>query len=134
MEIREYTGFNEAEITRLYSEVGWTAYTKDIKSLKRGFENSLLILASYERGELIGLIRAVGDGFTVLLIQDILVLPEKQRKGVGTALMKAMLEKYPDVRQIMLITDNTQKTAAFYRSLGFSELSEFGCLGFMKQR
>ena len=79
-----------------------------------------------------GIIRTVGDGYTVVFIQDLLVFPEHQRKGVGTALLKAILDRYSHVRQIQLATDNTSKTVGFYRSMGFRELSEIGCCGFMK--
>ena len=88
--------------------------------------------APYEDGELIGLIRAVGDGATVVFVQDLLVAPQKQRQGVGTALLKAVLDRYSNVRQLLLTTDNTPKTIAFYKSLGFSDLSTLGCCGFMR--
>lgn len=80
-----------------------------------------------ENDELLGIIRTVGDGFTIIFVQDILVFPRVQRKGIGTALLKAVLDRYPHVRQIELTTDNTPKTVAFYKSLGFSEFSEIGC-------
>ena len=133
MEIREYTEYKEDEIVRLYSEVGWTAYTNDLQALKQGFMNSLLVLAAYENDDLLGIIRAVGDGYTVVFIQDILVYPEKQRQGVGSALLKAVIDRYAHVRQIELTTDNTPKTVSFYRSMGFAEFSEIGCCGFMKR-
>lgn len=132
MEIREYTEYREEEILRLYTEVGWTAYTKDMSALEQGYKHSLLVLSAYENEELLGIVRAVGDGHTIVFVQDILVFPEKQRQGVGTALLKAVLNRYPDVRQIELVTDNTPKTVAFYKSLGFSELSEIGCCGFVR--
>lgn len=132
MEIKEYRSYKEAEIRRLYTEVGWTAYTENMSVLEQGYKNSLLVLAAYENDELLGIIRIVGDGFTIIFVQDILVFPREQRKGVGTALMKAVLDRYPDVRQIELATDNTSKTVAFYKSLGFTELSEMGCCGFMR--
>lgn len=132
MMIKEYSQFKEAEIRRLYSSVGWTAYTEDMDALCRGFINSLLTLAAYEDDELIGILRAVGDGETIVFIQDILVLPEKQRTGVGSALVSALLERFPRVRQIELMTDNTPATVAFYRALGFKELGEIGCCGFWK--
>ena len=132
MEIREYTDFRKDEILRLYSEVGWTAYTENIAVLEEGYKNSLLVLAAYEDNELLGIIRAVGDGCTIVFVQDILVFPGHQRRGVGTALLEAVLKRYPDVRQVELVTDNTPKTVAFYKSLGFSELSEIGCCGFMR--
>ncbi len=132
MEIREYKNYKEHEILNLYSSVGWTAYTDDPASLKVGFENSLLTLAAYEDDTLLGLIRTVGDGRTIVYIQDILVLPEYQRKGVGTALVDAVLERFREVRQTVLVTDNTPKTIAFYQSLGFVQMTKIGCCGFMK--
>ena len=132
MTIREYTEYNEEEIKSLYTEVGWKAYTDDLQALREGYENSLLILAAYDDDELLGIIRAVGDGATIVFVQDILVFPGRQRQGVGTALLKAVLERFTGVRQIELVTDNTPKTAAFYKSLGFNEFSEIGCLGFMR--
>lgn len=132
MEIKEYRKYNEEEILMLYAAVSWIAYTQDPKSLREGYGNSLLTLAAYENEELLGIIRVVGDGATIVFIQDILVFPEHQRKGVGSALLKAVLERYSHVRQVELATDNTPKTIAFYQAMGFREFSELGCCGFMK--
>ncbi len=134
MEIKEYTEFKADEILRLYTQVGWTAYTENMPALEQGYKNSLLVLAAYENEELLGIVRVVGDGATIILVQDILVYPQKQRQGIGTALLKAVLERYADVRQIQLVTDNTPKTVAFYQSLGFVELEKLGCCGFMRAR
>lgn len=132
MEVKEYTEYNEKEIVRLYTKVGWTAYTDNLPLLRRGFENSLLVLAAFEDNELIGIIRVVGDGVTIVFVQDILIVPEQQRKGVGSALLQEILDRYKNVRQIELATDNNPQTIAFYKSMGFSEFSELGCCGFMR--
>jgi GNAT superfamily N-acetyltransferase len=132
MEIKEYKDFKAAEVRRLYTEVGWTAYTENFPVLEQGYPTSLLVLAAYEGDELLGMIRVVGDGFTIVFVQDLLVFPKHQRKGVGTALLKAVLDRYPDVRQIELTTDHMPKTIAFYKAMGFSEFTEMGCCGFMK--
>ena len=132
MEIRAYTEYNEAEILDLYASVGWTAYTDDPMALRSGFANSLLTLAAYEEAALAGLIRVVGDGHTVIFVQDILVRPQFQRRGIGSALLQAVLNQYANVRQIELLTDDTPKTTTFYRSMGFQDLTEIGCRGFMK--
>ena len=92
----------------------------------------MLILAAYEGEQLLGIIRVVGDSHTIVFVQDILVYPKYQHRGVGSALLRAVLDKYDHVRQIQLTTDNTQKTIGFYKSLGFREMSEIGCCGFMK--
>lgn len=132
MEIREYTDYNEPEILALYDDVGWTAYTKTPQLLREAFINSMCVLAAYENDELMGVIRAVGDGCTIVFVQDILVFNKHQRKGVGSALLQAVLKRYSHVRQIELATDNTPETVAFYKSMGFKEMSELGCCGFMR--
>ena len=48
MEIRGYKTYNESEIMRLYSSVGWAADTDYPEVLRKGFENSMLTLAAYE--------------------------------------------------------------------------------------
>ena len=132
MRIREYTVYNEQEVLRLYSAVGWVAYTRDPDALKRGFSGSLLVLAAYEGEELVGILRAVGDGATIVFIQDIIVSPQWQRQGVGTALVRELIARFPGVRQIELAADDDPKLAAFYSSLGFGEFSSLGCRGFMR--
>ena len=132
MTICEYKQYIEQEILHLYASVGWTAYTDHPEQLRKGFENSMLTLTAYEDEQLLGIIRTVGDGHTIVFVQDILVFPEYQRKGVGSALLQAILDRYSHVRQIELATDNTPKTIAFYKSMGFREMSEIGCCGFMK--
>ena len=117
----------EAEVLRLYDSVGWTAYTCDPPCLRRAFENSLLVLAARDGGTLTGLIRIVGDGCTIVYIQDLLVLPEYQRRGIGTALLQAALREFPNVRQKVLLTDSTAENLAFYRSAGFEPVSSAGC-------
>ena len=92
----------------------------------------MLTLAAYEGDQLLGIIRTVGDGHTIVFVQDILVFPEHQRKGIGTALLQAILDRYSHVRQIELATDNTPKTITFYKSMGFREMFEIGCCGFMR--
>lgn len=118
MEIREYTTYREEEILPLYEAVGWTAYTDHPSVLARGFANSLLTLGAYEDEKLIGLVRTVGDGCTVVLVQDLLVFPSHQRQGVGTALLREVLNRFSQVRQIQLATDNTPKTLAFLQIPG----------------
>ena len=34
MEIKNYSAYNEKEILKVYSSVGWTAYTDDPQALK----------------------------------------------------------------------------------------------------
>lgn len=120
------------EIFPLYEAVGWTNYTSNPTMLKNALEHSLfLISARDEEGNLIGFLRAVGDGFSIVYIQDIIVLPEYQRQGIGTQLLRQTLEYYKEVYQMILTTDSELKTLAFYESNGFTALSKVGCTSFM---
>lgn len=132
MNIQAYTAWNEAEILSLYASVGWTAYTDHPDVLREGFRHSLLTLAAYEGDQLVGLIRVVGDGVTLVFVQDLLVSPAFQRRGVGSALMQAILERYQSVRQIELATDDLPETTAFYQTLGFQKMSDVGCCGMIR--
>ncbi len=68
----------------------------------------------------------------MVFIQDILVFPEYQRQGIGTRLLREVMDRYPDVYQMELMTDNTPKTVSFYRSLGFFKADDMGCCAFMR--
>ena len=120
------------EIFPLYEAVGWTNYTTNPTMLRNALEHSLfLISARDEEGKLIGFLRAVGDGYSIVYIQDIIVLPEYQRKGIGTQLLRQTLEHFKEVYQMILTTDSELKTIAFYESNGFTALSKYGCTSFM---
>jgi ribosomal protein S18 acetylase RimI-like enzyme len=80
---------------------------------------------------LVGLIRVVGDKATIIYIQDILVMKTYQRKGIGTNLIKYILNKYANVRQIVLLTDNQEKNKLFYQSLGFVETQIQNCQAYI---
>nr|WP_300863961.1 GNAT family N-acetyltransferase [uncultured Acetatifactor sp.] len=55
-----------------------------------------------------------------------------QKQGIGTRLLKAVMEKYESVYQMELLTDDTEKTVSFYRSAGFLSVEELGCKAFMR--
>ena len=132
MEIKHYDHFHLEEILHLYQSVGWTNYLKRADILEEAYANSLFVLAAYDGDSLLGIIRAIGDGLTIVFVQDIIVLPEYQRKGIGTKLLKTLMDKYKDVYQMELLTDNTEKTNAFYRSVGFTAADDMGCVAFIR--
>lgn len=111
--------FEEHQILALYSANQWTNYTNHKESLFAGIKQSLYTYAAYDGDTLVGLIRVVGDGQTILYIQDLLVLPNYQRQGIGSHLVTHILHRYKDVRQIVLTTDLTIEQQSFYESLGF---------------
>lgn len=130
--LKEYAVYKEAEILRLYTSVGWTNYTDNPEMLRNAYLNSLKIYGAYVDDKLIGIIRVVGDGYSVIFIQDLLVHPEFQRNGIGTLLLKRMLKEYENVYQMHLITEDSEKTISFYKSLGFTDNCDVNCKAFSK--
>ena len=120
------------DVLPIYEAVGWTNYTQNPEMLEAAFKNSLHVLAALnEEEKLVGVLRAVGDGASILFIQDILVLPAYQHQGIGTKLLQLSLEKYKNVYQIQLATDDSTKTVSFYESNGFTSLTSLNCVSFI---
>lgn len=119
-------------LTALYKSVGWTAYSDDSEIMEGILPGAHFYISAWSGEKLIGLIRTVGDGAYILYIQDILVYPGYQRSGIGSMLMKQTLKKAEKMKQIILTTDNTEKTKSFYRSLGFHTIEETGAVSFIK--
>lgn len=130
--IKEYENYDDQEVSSLYESVGWINYTNNPQMLKNAYENSLKIYAAYLNDKLVGIIRVVGDGFSVVYIQDLLVYPEYQRMGIGTALLQKVSEEYSNVYQLHLLTEDTEKTIQFYKSIGFVMDTDIGCRAFSK--
>lgn len=116
--------FSRDEVVALYRSVGWTAYTKDPDKLMRSLTGSHLVLTARDGdGPLIGLARTVSDDVTVCYVQDLLVHPEAQRRGVGRQLMRELQRRYAHCPFFLLSTDRADqpdaaKSHPFYRALG----------------
>ena len=117
------------DVLHLYQAVGWTNYTNQPQMLEQALSHSLVIYLALDDDAVVGLIRLVGDGFSSVFVQDLIVLPSYQRQGLGSALMKEALKDYKDAYQVQLVTEETEKNVGFYRSMGFEVLSTYDCIG-----
>ena len=117
------------DVLHLYQAVGWTNYTNQSQMLEQALSHSLVIYLALDGDVVVGLIRLVGDGFSSVFVQDLIVLPSYQRQGIGRTLVKEALGDYKDAYQAQLVTDQTEKNLGFYRSLGFETLSTYDCTG-----
>lgn len=124
VELREYTKYKENEMLELYQSVGWSNYYKNPEMLEQAYAHSLYTVAAYHKEKLVGIIRVVGDGASIIYIQDLLIFPDYQRKGIGRQLLEHVLKCYESVYQKVLITDDSKKTEAFYKAMGFSTVEE----------
>lgn len=123
---------NLDSVLNLYNDVSWSAYTSNPEQLENALKSSLKVWTAWEDDLLIGLARVVGDGCTIIYIQDILVLEAYQRRGLGSQFLEMILAEYQDVRQIILLTDDTEKTISFYEKNGFKQVEKQNGVAFMK--
>lgn len=112
------------ELVDLYSSVSWTAYTRDPALLHAAVARSLRVVCARQDGRLVGMARLVGDGLTIVYLQDILVAPSHQRHGLGRQLFHRVLEPFSGVRQKVVVTDDEPGQRAFYEALGFTEIRD----------
>jgi ribosomal protein S18 acetylase RimI-like enzyme len=115
----ETKNIDKQQLLSLYEDAGWAAYTAEPDKLVEAVQYSLYVLTAWNNNSLAGILRAVGDGKTIIYFQDIIVRSEFRRHKIGTELVKRALEKYVDVRQKVLITEDRDETRKFYESLGF---------------
>ena len=123
------TSISIDDVLHLYQAVGWTNYTNQPQMLEQALSHSLATYLARDGEKIVGLVRLVGDGFSSVFVQDLIVLPSYQRQGIGSDLMKEALADYKDAYQIQLATEQTEKNLGFYRSLGFETLSTYDCTG-----
>lgn len=80
-----------------------------------------------------GFIRCVGDGEHVILIQDLIISPAHQRKGIGTRLFKMTAEKYSKVRMFQVNTDlEDERDNRFYQKMGMKPIIEGNMISYFR--
>ena len=129
IKITKETSVSLDDVLHLYQAVGWINYTNQPQMLAQALTHSLAIYLARDGEEIVGLVRLIGDGFSSVFVQDLIVSPSYQRQGIGSTLMKQALADYKDAYQVQLATEQTEKNLGFYRSLGFETLSSFQCTG-----
>ena len=73
------------DYNRLRVAVGWKPYREAV--IEDSLPNSLYCLCALIDGQTVGMARIIGDDGMVYYIQDVIVLREYQRRGIGTHMM-----------------------------------------------
>ncbi len=133
IQYKENDRVEKEDLKQLYSSVGWIAYTNNLEVLDQAVNNSLAVITAWDNEKLVGLIRVVGDNYTIIYIQDILVHPDYQNKQIGTQLMNQMLQKYKTLRQKTLLTEDAPDVRHFYEKFGFSSCDKGSAVAFYKE-
>lgn len=109
----------------LFNTTGWNdMYRASAGDLQRSLTRSWHAVSAFEGRKLVGFGRLLSDGVLYAVVFDVIVAPERQRRGIGTGIMQRLLKRCEThgVRDILLFS--ARGTPEFYRRFGFAERSD----------
>ena len=112
------------EIADLYRAGGWWKEEYDPAALDSLIEGSFSFAVAVEKktGKAVGMGRVLSDGVSDGYIQDLVVLPEFRKSGVGKEIVSALVKQciQSGITWIALIAE--PDTEKFYLPLGFESM------------
>ena len=109
------------EYKKLCDAIGWKPVSNEATEI--GLRNSLFSVCVLYRKDVIGCGRVVGDGGLYFYLQDIIVLPEFQGRGIGKRIMNAVmnyLKSHADFNAFIGLMA-AKGASTFYEKYGFVE-------------
>lgn len=92
--------------------------------VERSIQHSLCF-GAYHGGQQVGFGRVVTDFAVFAYLADIFVVPEFQRRGIGKALVRAMMD-HPELQGLQLMLLRTRDAHGLYAQFGFEPVSRPG--------
>ncbi len=107
------------EYLQLRNKLGWSLYLEI--DAANALLHSLYCISIYDNESIIGMGRVVGDGKLCFYIQDIMVVPNAQRQGIGNIIMNHIMSyiKSVAVRGAYIGLMSKKGKEPFYEHFGF---------------
>lgn len=125
-EVRLVDNILQAEdFVRLRIETGFAEVP--VEHARKALQNGLINVSALYNGELVGMGRLVGDGAMYWYLQEIIILPQFQRKGIGTMIVNHLVD-YAKANSITGKFTTIGGVSAkgkepFYEKMGFEVIS-----------
>ncbi|MBD8839764.1 MULTISPECIES: GNAT family N-acetyltransferase [Paenibacillus] len=110
------------QLLTLYESLGWNSLNLSQHELERMCKQSWYAMYAYDQQRLVGMGRVISDGVITGIICGVGVLPDYQSQGIGTELMKRIVEhceKNKVIPQLMC----TEGLETYYAKLGFEKFT-----------
>lgn len=110
----------------LRESVGWRNFPQE--QAKLAIRNSLYTVVAEYEGRAVGMARLVGDGAINWYVQDVVVHPQHQRRGIGAGMMELLMEHiqnsgFPELRATVGLFAAKGKED-FYKKYGFAAMPD----------
>ncbi len=118
------SSWDEDEIADLYRAGGWWKEeyrVEEIRHLIRG-SFAFAVVVDEGTGRAIGMGRVLSDGVSDAYIQDLVVLPEFRKAGVGASLVTALVKRCHEKGLTWIALIAEPDSEEFYRPLGFARM------------
>lgn len=117
----KYNALDVDTYLSLRSQVQWKPLLRE--QATAALKSSLFIVTAYLEDACVGMGRLVGDGAVICYVQDLIVLPMAQGRGIGSQVLNALKEKAVELRmentEMMLCLMCAKGRELFYESHGF---------------
>ncbi|MBQ9765553.1 MAG: GNAT family N-acetyltransferase [Lachnospiraceae bacterium] len=96
----------------LRASVNWKKLSKE--QAQKALDNSLYIICAYDGDRPVGMGRIVGDGAVICYVQDLVICPDVQGKGIGGQILSRLKEYVNDTLKL----ENTEMMFALMCAKG----------------
>jgi GNAT superfamily N-acetyltransferase len=103
------------EVNAAYAWVEWPE--RESWRLEAVSRSCTWFAARDDDGALVGIARLLDDGGLHAALWDVIVRPDRQRQGIGTALVELALDRCRERRLVAIVS--TPAAVAFFGALGF---------------
>lgn len=111
---------------------GWpNPPTEEVHRRILGESYLALVAIDTDKNEIVGFVNAVSEGVLSAYLPLLEVLPAYRGRGIGTLLVKAMLEELQDLYMVDLCCD--QRLQSFYERLGMTRSCGMICRNYLAQ-
>jgi spermidine synthase len=124
IEIRIVQDADPLDIMALYKDAGWwkQSYDNDTSFLDTLVQGSACFAAAFDQNTMVGMGRALSDGMRDAYIQDMVVLKQYQRKGIGRRIVRALVDRLKEKGVDWIGLISTPGNQDFYKGMGFKPM------------
>ncbi|MPN28533.1 hypothetical protein SDC9_175975 [bioreactor metagenome] len=108
------------EYFQLFSSTGWMPVLRVSEDdLKKVFDNTWYWITAYKDESIAGCGRLISDGVLYAFVCDIIVMPDHQNKGIGSTILKQLVNKCQETNLKRVWLFAAPDKAGFYEKHGF---------------